>query len=170
MLEDFIVPRLAAVVFPGWLLIMDNAPSHKAMKALEWYQTMLDEAGWALFSCQDTRHTHTHTQTTVKATRAPPKCALCTTPQALVVSFSRPLAALTWTRWTRGLGTQSGARWSQFVAVSRSRRRRRGLGLLCVLASNLGLWCMIETSTCRCASLPTVALLGTSISSGSLDL
>ena len=84
MLEDFIVPCLAAVVFPGWLLIMDNAPSHKAKKALEWYQTMLHEAGWALFSCQDTRHT----QATVKATRAPPKCTLCTTPQALVVSFA----------------------------------------------------------------------------------
>ena len=57
MLEDFIVPRLAAVVLPGWLLIMDNAPSHKAMKALEWYQTMLHEAGWELL-CPDTRHTN----------------------------------------------------------------------------------------------------------------
>ena len=58
MLEDFIVPCFAAVVLPNRMLIVDNAPSHKAKKALEWYQTMLHEAGWALFSCQDTRHTH----------------------------------------------------------------------------------------------------------------
>ena len=40
MMEDFIVPCLAAVVLPGWLLIMDNAPSHEAKKALEWYHSI----------------------------------------------------------------------------------------------------------------------------------
>ena len=40
MIEDFIVPCLAAVVLPGWLLIMDNEPSHEAKKAVEWYQTI----------------------------------------------------------------------------------------------------------------------------------
>ena len=107
MMEDFIVPCLAAAVLPGRMLIMDNAPSHEAKKALEWYQTMLHEAGWALFSCQDTRHK----QATVNATRAPPKCTLCTTPQALVESFSRPLEPVGHVGLERGQARDGRSSW-----------------------------------------------------------
>ena len=72
MMEGFILPCLAAVVLPGWVPIMDNAHSHKGKKAPEWEE-----------------------KATLKTTRRQPKRTLCTTAQALVVSFSRPLAGLT---------------------------------------------------------------------------
>ena len=33
MMEEFILPSLGVELGPGWVLIMDNAPSHKAKKA-----------------------------------------------------------------------------------------------------------------------------------------
>ena len=43
MTGDFIVPSLGVELGPGWVLIMDSAPSLKAKKALEWFKTTLQE-------------------------------------------------------------------------------------------------------------------------------
>ena len=64
MMEDFSVPSLGAELGPVWVLNMDNALSHKAKKALEWYEATLHEPSWKHFNCQDKQDTHKTRQTT----------------------------------------------------------------------------------------------------------
>ena len=84
-----------------------------------------------------------------QATQAPrntkktPTRTLFIAPQASAMSLSSPHAALISTRLTCGLGTRSSARCSQFVVASRLRRRRRELGLLCVLHRSPSGCCVI---------------------------
>ena len=145
MMEDFIVPCLAAVVFA-------RPNAHDGQRAVargeESARVVPDHiARGRLGAVQLSRHTQT--------------------------GHFAPLRRHWSSHFPGRLNLLDTSAWNvvkrEMVAV-RSRQRRRGLGLLCVLASNLGVCCMIGMSACRCALLPTVALLGTFISSGSLDL
>ena len=68
---------MGAELGPGWVLIMDNAPSHKAREALEWCEATLHEPGRDQFNCPDWQHTHRDTPNDAHA----PNPTLFTTPR-----------------------------------------------------------------------------------------
>ena len=84
MLDDFIVPCLAAVVFA-------RLASHHGQRAVaqgeESARVVPDHVGRGRLGAVQLSRYKTHTQATVNATRVPPKRILCTF-QALVVSFA----------------------------------------------------------------------------------